>query len=441
MRGSRVALSLSVLGALVFHSCKVYDSSLLEEGDPKKPVPKEMWGSGVGWWSYIKKDGCISAGVPSPDQRPPPSGASEIPPFFLAVKDMALGSLDRNGNPSADAWKELGFDLDGVCTASPTCPESSDPAACSAAVPSEDGTYCRDNTFGKLESQAIAVDGLGKEFGLSNDGFNCALCRGDYNFLIRVTGWNGQPEDNNVRLDLYPSPGLETQSATWTCDLNANVGAWKSNQCWAPGAGFTVEEGSFDGAIGPNGELPDAKINDPAAYVREGYLIALLPEDAFFWFPGQSAALAYPLKIQRGVIATRLVDNGDGTYSADDGTIAGRAKKDDLIEAFESLGLCQTTQENLWNLANTSINISRDVLASGTNSPEATCDGLALGIGFTAVSASFSGTTRTAAPLPGCSGVGGTGGTGGTGGSGGTAGSSGGTAGSSSGGSSGADGG
>jgi hypothetical protein len=441
-----VALAVSLVSAFAFHSCKVYDSSLLDGEGAGKPVPKDKWGSGVGWWSS-EKNGCITAGVPTQAGRPASTGGTDIPPFFMAVKDMALGSLDRNGNPTEDAWKELGFDLDGKCTASPTCPTSTDVAGCSATVPSEDGTYCRDNTFGKLEAQAIAVEGLGKNFGLSNDGFNCALCRGDYNFLIRITGWNGQPNDNNVRLDLYPSPGLETQDATWVCDLNSAVGAWKTNPCWARGAKFTVQEGSFDGTIQTGSPLPDANINDPAGYVREGYLIAQLPEDANFWFPGKSAALAYPLKIQRGIIATKLVDNGDGTYSATDGTIAGRAKKADLLSGFADLGLCEGNE--LWNLANLSINVSQDVLANGTNSVEATCDAMALGIGFTAEAADFSGTTRTAEALPGCpTGTGGTGGSagsggggtgGGSGGTGGGTGGTGGSAGSSSGGSSGAD--
>lgn len=435
MRGPRVALAASLVSAFAFHSCKVYDSSLLE-GSKSKPVSKELWGSGIGWWSVEKANGCISAGVPTPEQRPAATGGADIGAFFMAVKDMALGSLDRNGQPTKDAWAELGFDLDGQCTSSPTCPQESG-ESCSNAPPSPDGTYCRDNTFGKLEAQAIAVDGLGKTFGLSNDGFNCALCRGDYNFLIRVSGWNGEPNDNNVRLDLYPSPGLETQGATWNCDVTlqpkAPVGAWKTNTCWAPGAAFTVQEGSFEGTLSGDGTLPDAIINDPAAYVRENYLIAQLPEDALFWFPGKSAAVAYPMKFQRGIIAALLVKNADGSYSATDGTIAGRSKKEDLLSAFQDLGLCE--DNSLWQLATTSINISRDVLANGTTSVEAQCDAMAIGIGFTAQAAEFSGTTRPPETLPGC--PTGTGGSAGSAGS--SSGGTGGSSGSGSGGTAGAD--
>ncbi len=421
MRGPWVVSSVLLFSALLFHSCKVYDSSLLD-GQGDKPVPKELWGSGVGWWSKQRSDGCISAGVPTPEQRPSATGSNEIPPIYLAVRDMALGSLDRNGDPTDEAWKDLGFDLDGLCTGSDTCPDSTDPQPCQPVVPAADGRYCRDNTFGRLEDEAVAVQGLGKEFGLSNDGFNCALCKGDYNFLIRISGWNGEPNDNNVRLDLYPSPGLETPQTSWQCDLNSAIGAWKTNPCWKRGDKFTVEVGSYDGDIQPGQPLPNAKINDPTGYVRDGYIIAQLPADALFWFPGDSAARAYPLKIQRGVIAAKLVDNGDGTYSVDDGTIAGRAKKDDLISAFEDLGLCDG--HPLYTLMKSSVGFATDSLANGTNSAEATCDAMGLGIGFRADAASFSETPLPVTPLPGCP-AGTDGGTGGSSGAGGSSGSSG----------------
>jgi len=312
---------------------------------------------------------------------------------------MALGSLDREGKQTPGAWKSLGFDLDGLCTNSDTC-ETSDPAfSCDpkAAMPS-DGDYCRDNTFGNLEQGTIAIDDLGKKFGLSNDAFNCALCRGDYNFVFRISGWNGEPNDSNVRVDIYPSPGIETQTATWQCDLNAPLGAWAQNGCWGPNDKFTIQTGSFFGQF-TDGNMPDALLNDPSAYVRDGYVVAQMPENTNFWFPGKSAAWAYPLKLQRGLVVGKLV-KGTDTYRLEDGTIAGRARSTDLIDAFRSLGLCEN--DALYSVLTTNVGLNADVLWNGTNTEEAACDSISVGIGFDAEQADFATTPRDPALLPGC---------------------------------------
>lgn len=389
-------MGAGMLAAVALHSCKVYDESLLE-GKAASPVPPELWGSGIGWWSKKGKDGCITAGVPTQDDRPKNTSPDEIGDLYFAIKSMALGSLDRQGTQSEGAWKALGFDLDGICTNSDTCETEATELPCTpnAAMPS-DGRECRDNTFGRLESEAIALQGLGKDFGLSNDTFNCALCRGDYNFFFRVSKWNGTPNDDAIRLDFYPSPGLEKLPA-WQCDLNAPSGAWKKNPCWSASDKWTLQKGTFDGTLGPN-NLPPAILNDPNAYVREGYIVGQLPENTLFWFPGKSAANAYPLKLQRAIVVAKLVDDA-GTYRIDDGTIAGRARSIDLVQAFESLGLCEG--HPLYTLMKGQVGLNADVLWNGTNSESASCDALSVGIGFDAAPASFGG-EKAAVTLPGC---------------------------------------
>ncbi len=408
-----IGLALAVGAALAVQACKVYDESLVEGTPPAGNVPKEFRGSGVGWWSTKTSNGCISAGVPTADGRPKNAGGDNIPHIYVAVRSMALGSLDRNQEPTEGAWKDLGFDLDGLCTSSDTCPQ--DPGttlSCKTigAIP-PDGRYCRDNSFGKLEAEAVNFQGVGKEFGLSNDGFNCALCRGDYNFIIQISDYNGQPNDSNVRIDLYPSPGIETKPG-WQCSLSTAEGAWKANECWTKDSKWTIQKDTFDGQIPADGDLPPAKLNDPSAYVRDGYIVGQLPADALFWFPGESAARAYPLTLQGGVFAGRL-EQKDGTWVIEDGTIAGRAKVSDMLGGFALLGVCEGHE--FYGPINLFVNGALDVLANGSVSPEATCDAVSVGIGFRAEEASFSTTPVDVTPLPGCPVDGGTGGAAGAG--------------------------
>ncbi len=412
-------------------ACQIYDESLLE-GPAPSSVPKDQWGSGIGWWSSKTPEGCLSAGVPTAEQRPKNAGGDDIDPIFVAVSSMALGSLDRNQTASEDAWQDLGFDLDGLCSASEGCetPQFEVPCKSIGASP-PDGRSCRDNSFGKLENEAVQLQGIGKEFGLNNDGFNCALCRGDYNFVIRISEWNGTDNDSNVRIDLFPSPGL-SDKPTWKCDLTSPEGSWKKNPCWTEDDEWVVQD---TGVVGADPISGSAVLNDPSAYVREGYIVGQLPSDALFWFPGESAARAYPLTIQRGVFAGRIL-NKDGKYVIEDGTIAGAAKVSDMIDGFELLGVC--SGHPLYSSVTFFVNGGADSLATGAVSPEATCDSVSVGIGFNARQATVAKTKVAATPLPGC-GTGGQGGAdgglGGSSGSGGTGGGSGGASGGSGGGS------
>ncbi|MEZ4227484.1 MAG: hypothetical protein R3B13_41480 [Polyangiaceae bacterium] len=396
-----LAASAVLVGSLAPFACQVYDESLLEPASTE--VPKDQWGSGVGWWSTKTKDGCISAGIPTADQRPQSSGGDDIPPVFFAVSSMALGSLDRNQEPSKDAWQDLGFDMDGLCSASPGCETAQFELPCkSIGASPPDGRFCRDNSFGKLENEAVQLQGIGKEFGLNNDGFNCALCRGDYNFLIRISEWNGTDNDSNVRIDLYPSPGLTTKPS-WSCDLSSPEGTWKKNSCWTKADEWQAQD---TGVVGSDPQTGSATLNDPSAYVRDGYIVGQLPADALFWFPGESAARAYPLTLQNGVFAGRLEKKGD-EWVVEDGTIAGAAKVTDMIDGFELLGVC--AGHPLYSSITFFVNGGADSLASGAVSPEATCDAVSVGIGFRAREATVSKQTVAAKPLPGCP----TGGTGG----------------------------
>lgn len=414
MTGRRVGLLLATLGTMAgaAYACQVYDESLLDSDDSASyAVPPEQWGSGVGWWSDERGSECVSAGVPTVDDRPKSTGGESVAPLYLAIDSMALGSLDREGNGIDDdvpsAWKDLGFDLDGLCTNSESCPSVPLELSCQSrgALVPQDGNQCRDNTFGRLENEAVSLPSLGRKYGLSNEAFNCGLCRGQFNFVIKISDWNATPNDSNVRLDFYPSPGIQRE-ATWECAAGPDR-TWRGNGCWTLDDAFAIQAGTTDGDRLVDGELPDAILNDPGAFVRDGYVVGQLPPNALFWFPSDanqpSQINNFPLKMQGGVVAGRLVKDGD-TWRMEDGTIAGRAKKDDLIGGFELLGLCSSTAGLDYDTMVTFVGTYADVLANGSNSPEAECDALSVGIGFKARQAAFA-TTDTfvpAAELPGC---------------------------------------
>lgn len=360
-------------------SCQVYDTSLLQPAEDAG-IPQ---GNGVGWWSAKGKDGCFSAGMPKDGDRPAPvADTTSLPPIYLAIANMRIGALNPKGELDPNAWQDVGFDLDGTCTGSPTCSQDEPTPSCRAAtvaVPT-DGSYCRDNTFGKLEYQATTIKELGGKYGLSDDAFNCALCIGAYNFIIRVSDYNGKPDDDHVRVDMYPSPGLESV-LPWDCAS----GDWKNHPCFQQDMPFTVRQDSVAEARG-GPELPNAKLFDADAYVRQGYLVFKLPADTLFWFPGKKAPVtAYPLRLQQGIVTGKIARAANGVWSVTDGIIAGRAKKDDIIKGFRLIGFCEA--DSNYALMSTFVSNNLDMLGSGDVDPNKPCDAMSVGLGYTAVQA------------------------------------------------------
>jgi hypothetical protein len=382
----------AVLAAATLVYCNVYTDALLvsgDAGDAGADGPDAT--GGIGWWSGPgSTDHCYSAGVPTTADRPAAGSAATVPPIYLALTAMRLGSLDPNDKPSTTAWQDIGFDLDGVCTQSPTCLTSSPVMSCKPtglAVP-VDGNDCRDNTFGRLEVEAASIPAVGGTYGLNDDAFDCALCVGDYNFLIKISGYNGQADDSQVRVDLYPSPGLVTR-------LPSNCGSpsWRTQSiCFTPDMPFTIRDTAVSTAQG-GPQLPDAVVNDPNAYVKDGVIVAQLPPQTLFWFPGYNApATAFPLAFAQALVAGHLTKAQDGTWAIVDGTIGGRATEQDILNGFQLIGFCPSTDAMNYTVMQSYLHANLDILASGKVDPNTTCDSVSVGIGFSASQA-------TAGPL------------------------------------------
>ena len=376
------------------HGCNTYDESLLT-GEPIERPPAK---SGIGWWSENDGRGCFSAGMPRPEDRPKPGSDEDRGPIVLAISSMRLGSLNEQGAVDPNAWQDIGLDLDGVCTASETCTSDDPPPSCKAGASQlpRDGRYCRDNTFGKLEYSAALVPQLAKKYGLSDDAFNCALCVGHYTFLIRITGYNGQPNDDRVRIDLYPSPGLE-KPLPWDCSQPS----WATQPCFTPDMPWTVQEEVLaEKRGGP--DLPDSKIFSADAYVRDGYLVTELPEDTLFWFPGyKGLVVAYPIRLQKGIVVGKLIEGQDKIWRIEDGIIAGRARQKDVVDGFRLIGFCDTNDKDSYELMTTFVNDNLDVLADGRSDPNVPCDAMSMGVAFVARQAR-AGRPEAVAPLVEC---------------------------------------
>lgn len=342
-------------------------------------------GGGLCWWSEKRED-CESAGVPGPSGRPAASGdgTSNVPELYFGFTRIWIGETTLKGMASDTAWQSFGFDLDGRCTNSSTCPSMQNVQSCKAstAMLPFDGELCRDNTFASLQPVAAAVPEIGKRFGISEDLFNCNLWRGSYNMVWKISGYNGSPNDSDVRVDFYVSPGLE-RLPPWDCPLDhysEMYPQWRTVNPWL------IDPAYLSGPITTPGSLPNSMIADPHAYVRGGYLVAYAPDGALMRLAGDGTKFrGFALTVQKGIWTGKLALTQSGTWRISDGLAAGRTKSEDLIASFRQIGLCEGIGlDAFYQDVTDYIHQNADVLADGTVDPNRPCDSMSLGIGFEA---------------------------------------------------------
>jgi cysteine-rich repeat protein len=384
-RGKLDQVAITAGSAAVIKSDAGPDANEGAAGGDAAMAPPKLCRTGDCWWSRDEIDGCHSAGIPSPADRPA-GGDDSVrgSDLYLGMTRVWLGAepTEAESDSGRDPWQALGFDLDGVCTNSATC-GGSPGGSCRSPGPAIpfDGVACRDNTFGRLQPVIALMRDLGSDLGLNEDSFNCQLHRGGYNMLVRVQGYNGQPEDPHVRVDYYMSTGLE-EPTRWTCPLEdfARQPRWRSVRTWA------IDDAALTGPILTPGSLPDSKFADADAYVRGGYLVARVPDATPQGFLGDGEPYrGFVYKAQQGLLVGHLSEGQDGTWQIDDGLLGGRILKNDLIQAFRESGFCEagdatTIYQSMVDFVNETV----DVLASGANDVEVDCDALSYAIGFEA---------------------------------------------------------
>lgn len=358
-----------------------------EDAGPSEPAFDPLTCSwGECWWSATDPDTCASAGLPTREDRPSSEGdgTRQERDIYLGWTRIRLGSSLPDGTASNEAWTGFGLDLDGICTNSASCPDVQGQVACQSLAPQIpfDGELCRDNIFGSLQPIAAQVPEIGETFGISEDVFNCELWHGTYNIVIRVSGYNGQANDSQVRVDFYISDGLEVPEP-WQCpveDFADTYPVWRTSIPWR------IDESTLTGPVEEPGTLPDSTIADAEAYVRHGYLVAHPPDGALLRLAGHGDPYrGFPLVVQKGLWVGHLLKAQDGTWTIRDGLSVGRIKTEDLIGGFRQVGFCPGAGlDAFYDSMVSYVNENADVLASGENDVEVACDALSLAIAFEA---------------------------------------------------------
>jgi hypothetical protein len=357
------------------------------------------------WWQQIRTPMCTSEGVPSAADRPEcDEGGSSSSPIYLMIFKLRFGTAnddDPTYKLSETAWRNIGFDLDKRCTNSTSCEDLNQEPILerSCQFPSTqipyDGVGCRDNELGKLFLFSAKSPYIGGWFGLTEADYNCELFRGGFGIMLKLSGYNGKANDPTVRLDVYTTLGLQTPP-DWFCRESMKSAlelGWEQKHApWLANEPWKIAASSISlSAPDAGNELPDSKVYDGAAFVRNGYFFARLPDNAELWLNGEHTTIpGFRMFLHRGILTGELIKQQDGTWTVDKGTLGGAVRPDQLLESFQAIGACKNLCR-AFDEVRDYLNTYRDTLvATSDNSPNTPCDGLSFGADFEARQAAAS---------------------------------------------------
>jgi hypothetical protein len=306
-------------------------------------------------------------------QPPPPpevTGRGGTLDLVLAMHTFVYGwaSSDDAGKPK---YQSIGFDLDNKCTGEGEGPSCQEPVWATASH--HDGVDGIDNVQGELvwpqgpESNTETTNGV--------------------NILLRVRGYSGDANDDQVEVSLYYAPGLSPRE-----DGGLDL-LWDGKDRWAASPDCLLPP--TDGST-PSVDQP--RFVDDHAYVTNGVLVSRLQEG--LW----QGTSDLPEPTRHVVIAGALTQNDGGLWQMTNATIGfAVALKDYLFNtAWFPWGpggayqLCQAPTYYPLQVMNTCAIAD---IAFDSSSPTAPCDAISFGIGFDAIQARL-GDVMDASALP-----------------------------------------
>lgn len=308
--------------------------------------------------------------APPGETGPPACVHAEVPPNKARGQNLggtqeawvAIYTIDYgDGDGVTATYGSIGYDLDHVCTAlgdTPVCVQGK-------RAP-KDGTGGRDNASGELlfelkSTYPIIANSLGGKKDTQ------AIQAGAYSVILHVSGYNGQPDDDQVRFEWY---------------LPASFGSDRPEGGVAPAPGWTgadrwpLRRDDFS-------RLPDGGVGalavDDNAYVSGGMVVASLPKGSRI----VGGAINFDLS---GVFVTAQLTAASGGFAMTGGTIAGTWGQAQLLGGlgllFETAGKC--TDFPIYQQLKSVACSALDVAGGGVPLPTQPCDALSIGVAFTA---------------------------------------------------------
>lgn len=228
---------------------------------------------------------------------------------------------------------------------------------------------------------------------LSSTAITQKILQGELGVVIRVSSYNGNANDDNVVVALYPSPGLDHDP----CLPPDSVPAWDGDDQWPVLASSLL--GSGGGAVGggapadcssgahrpPGYDLDSPRFVDTGAYVTDWVVVANLP-DVEIILTGDDTGSA--VKLTAGFLTGRLEQDASSlAWTLRDGLLVGRWAVTDVFRSLSAMvsgsGEQVCTDHVVYPLIKSAVCKYPDI-ASVLGGPTTPCDAIGFGMGFAA---------------------------------------------------------
>jgi hypothetical protein len=257
---------------------------------------------------------CAELGIPA---KPGPVDAGSDAPdaIHVGLKLLDLG-IDPNAAPA-------GFNLDKVC--SPTTATSSCATSIDEATWTKYGADKGDQGIDNAGAALLSYLGfLGSAF--SPTEINNRLQAGEHGLVVRISDYNGMPEDDEVIVELFPAMGVWQQT-----DAGVVAGGkptFTSKDQW-------MRDRRFQNVVDAS------RIKSAGGYVTGGRLVAS--------FQTVTIALAVPddkkpfdFLVQEAYLTADLSSPDGTTWKLSNGVVGGRAKTSDFLSQVRTIYVLDT---------------------------------------------------------------------------------------------------
>jgi uncharacterized membrane protein YgcG len=382
MRG----LIFALLGSAIvpFAACSVYDEALTicqtncgtngrggqggGNGGDGGSGAVSGGGNGTGGGAYC--EAADSTTYPAP---PGPSAPSTKNIEIVAAQHtIDLGDAPPDPNNPPRHYLEIGFDLDEVCT---TAANANEGSAYKCRLPAyaigvPDGKGGIDNALGAL------IQGVRNQIGnFSSDNYSKSIQEGKSNVLLRMTDWNGEPNDDRVTVSTMVAAPFDS----FTAGLEPE---WKGLDAWPIASDAVI-----------NGNVDNPKFKDVNAYVTNYQVVATLAEANLRLDVGLTTTqfVKLDMKLTAAFVVCDIVpaeDAGTWGWSFSKCTLGGRWTADDLVK---QLGQFPNPLDNNRPLCagNDAYRTFKQGICAQVDiyhtlgSPTLTCDALTMGVTYT----------------------------------------------------------
>lgn len=303
-------------------------------------------------------------GSKTPPAAPGVADTADGPDHHFALRRVALDLVEGG------AWRNIGFDLDGVCTRPDDYETECSPPR---GMPSEDGNDGIDNTFGSSLFPVVDARIMGLE--------PMARAAQETGSLpvLRIRHWNQEANDPHVEVAVTNAIFTVPAQPDGTAPLFDVVDFEPVDMMGVrlPFPDWDGEDYAYLRRDTFEGGDPDVPILvDVDAYIADRVLVARIPSRFEILFPADDVGVL--VRITDGTLTGRITED---LLTLEDVVVGGRWRVDDLLATAESIGVCRGTDE--FDLLSAQLDRLADIRATpGTGGPGVLCNAVSVAVGF-----------------------------------------------------------